>query len=287
MFSSKLFLLKQEHPALAMVWILCTQTQEQPALGRGSAWRPACKCHPGRRQLVLPWKTPQASMSLVHSTDYPQSRGSLLWDEALPVTPSSQVLIMPRVSHICSISCRKDNASDSWTECHCLHCGWREAKLTLTALDIRLTPAHGVGSLCTQDHPCQTAAGRWICRVIHIQLQQELPLSTGHSNPHPKDRTAPGCVTVKPQYVPRRRARRSCCSEKFVCPRQTAAGHCFSMNQTSGNTPVPSCFAVWRFPPTSRMCKQALGRFLFAVPLLLHFLQVPVPGTAQCSSTAA
>lgn len=33
--------------------------------------------------------------------------------------------------------------------------------------------------------------------MIHIQLQQEILLSAGHSNPNPKDRTAPGCATVK------------------------------------------------------------------------------------------
>lgn len=63
-----------------------------------------------------------------------------------------------------------------------------------------------------------------------------------------KDKPTPDCATVKSQRWPSRRARRSCCSEKCVCPRQTVAGHCFSMSQASGNTPVPSCFAVWRFP---------------------------------------
>jgi len=114
-------------------------------------------------------------------------------------------------------------------------------------------------------------AGRWICRAGHVQLQQELPLSTGHSSPPgatPKDRPAPGCATVK--------ARRSCCSEKRVCPRQTAAGHCFSMSQTSGNAPVPSCFAVCRFPPTFRMCRRAPGCFPSAVLLLLRFPQASV-----------
>lgn len=50
---------------------------------------------------------------------------------------------------------------------------------------------------------------------------------------------------------------------------------------------MPSCFAVWRFPPTFRMCKQALGHFLFAVLLVLRFLRVPVPSTAWCTSAAA
>lgn len=64
----------------------------------------------------------------------------------------------------------------------------------------------------------------------------------------PKDRPAPGCATVKPQRLPRRRARRSCCLEKCVCPRQTVARHCFSMTQTSGNAPVPSCLLSGGFP---------------------------------------
>lgn len=64
----------------------------------------------------------------------------------------------------------------------------------------------------------------------------------------PKDRPTPGYATVKPQRLPRRRARRSCCLEKCVCPRQTVAGHCFSMTQTSGNAPVPSCLLSGGFP---------------------------------------
>lgn len=47
-------------------------------------------------------ESPQASMSLVHSTTVPSnagSGGSLLWDEALPVTPSTEVLTVPSVTH--------------------------------------------------------------------------------------------------------------------------------------------------------------------------------------------
>lgn len=98
---------------------------------------------------------------------------------------------------------------------------------------------------------------------------------------------ASGCATVKPPHLPCRRARRSCCSEECICPRQTAAGHCFSMTQTSGNTPVPSCFAVWRFPSTFRMCRQALGHFLFAFLLLLCFLQASVPSAPVHSVLSA
>lgn len=172
------------------------------------------------------------------------------------------------MSHVGSKSRSKDNTPDPRTECRFPHCGWREANLMPTASDLRLTPALHVGScslpLRAQDPLPDTAlwgtAGRWICSVIHVQLQQEIPLSTGH-RVTPKDRPAPGCITVKPQRLPCRRARRSCCSEKCVCPRQTVAGHCFSMSQTSGNAPRAILFCCLEVSPYLQDVQAGSGTF--------------------------
>lgn len=87
-----------------MVWILCRQTHEQAYVSAGkrlclqasmqtSIWQEASSAA---------MESPQVSTSLVHSTSVPNnpgSGGSLLWDEALPVTPSTEVLTIPRVTH--------------------------------------------------------------------------------------------------------------------------------------------------------------------------------------------
>lgn len=57
-FPSKSFLLKQELPVLAVVWILCRQTHEQAYVSAGKrlCLQASIKHQPGRRQPVLPRK---------------------------------------------------------------------------------------------------------------------------------------------------------------------------------------------------------------------------------------
>lgn len=102
-FPSKSFLLKQELLVLAMVWILCRQTHEQAYVSAGKrlCLQASMQTSTWQEASSAAMASPQVSKSLVHSTGDPSNAGSgcsLLWNEALPATPSTEVLTIPHVT---------------------------------------------------------------------------------------------------------------------------------------------------------------------------------------------